>query len=113
VLPKKYRLPKDRFQTLYKQGVKNRAKYGMVIALKDSNLKNPLLGIVVSKKIGNAVKRHRMTRLIRNVFLNTLKENPKIENAPYYIEYIAFEFCDEYSVLEEELQKQIITTLSK
>ena len=106
MLSKKYRLPKEKFQYIYKKGEKFRGKYGMLIAVSTDEMKSPKLGIVVSKKIGNSVKRHRMTRLVRNIFLNTVKEN-NLKNTPLLLEYIAFEYCDNYKLLEEELSKQI------
>jgi ribonuclease P protein component len=111
VLPKKYRLPKEKFQYIYKKGVKLRGRYGMLVSLKGSQLENPKLGIVVNKKIGNAVARHKMTRLIRNIFTETVKEEA-LEKSPALLQYIAFEFCDEYSFLKKEIREQIKKALS-
>ena len=106
MLPKKYRLPKEKFQYVYKNGIKLRGRFGMLVYLKDSSVESPKLGIVVSKKIGNAVRRHRMTRLVRNVFTDNVAnvENHKL---PALLQYIAFEFCDDYSELKKELDKQL------
>ena len=111
MLPKKYRLPKEKFQYIYKHGKKLRGRYGMLVSVEDLKIANPMLGIVVNKKIGNAVMRHRMTRLIRNIFIETVKEE-KLEQSPTLLQYIAFEFCDEYRELEKELRKDIIEALS-
>ena len=112
MLPKQYRLPKEKFQQIYKKGFKLRGKYGMLVVLKDESLSNPKFGMVVSKKIGNAVRRHKMTRLIRNIFTSTVKEN-KLEKTPLFLEYIAFEYCEEYKLLEKEFGKQILEAFSK
>jgi ribonuclease P protein component len=112
MLSKKYRLPKEKFQYIYKNGKKIRGRYGMLVFVKDSTLKNPKLGIVVSKKVGNAVKRHRMTRLVRNIFTETVKEN-LLDSSPYFLQYVAFEFCDSFGDLKEEFSKQTKEALEK
>ena len=84
----------------------------MLIALKDDKVKTPQLGIVVNKKIGNAVARHKMTRLIRNIFMEEVKKESR-EESPTLLQYIAFEFCDEYSLLREELKEQIKKVLTE
>lgn len=101
MLPKKYRLPAKEFQHLYKSGFKAKGKYGMIISLPNS-CKHPLFGFVVSKKIGNAVQRHRMTRLLRVIFMEAVK-NFQLDNLSQSFSYIAFEFCNEYAVLKEEI----------
>lgn len=111
MLPKKYRLPAKEFQLLYKNGFKVRGKYGMLVSKRNS-LSTPLFGFVVSKKIGNAVQRHRMTRLLRAVSMELVKEL-KIETEGINFQYIAFEFCDEYFVLKEELSSQMKTSIEK
>ena len=83
----------------------------MLVYLKDNKLENPKLGIVVNKKIGNAVERHRMTRLVRNIFTETVKKE-SLEKSPALLQYIAFEFCGEYSPLKKELKEQIKKALA-
>ncbi len=111
MLPKKFRLPKEKFQYIYSKGIKLRGKYGMLIYSRDIDLKNPLLGIVVSRKIGNSVRRHKMTRLVRNIFISVVKEKDLFQS-PVLFEYIAFDFCDDYNLLKKELEGQIIKALS-
>lgn len=101
MLPKKYRLPAKEFQHLYKSGFKAKGKYGMIISL-PNNHKHPLFGFVVSKKIGNAVQRHRMTRLLRVIFMEAIK-NFQLDNLGQSFSYIAFEFCNEYTILKDEI----------
>jgi len=84
----------------------------MLIAQKDEKLSNPLLGIVASKKIGNAVQRHRMTRLVRNIYLDILEKNSTFKNSPTLLEYISFEYCDSYATLSNELSEQIEKALA-
>jgi len=83
----------------------------MLVFLKNDKLKNPQLGIVVNKKIGNAVIRHRMTRLIRNIFTNTIRSE-SLEKSPTLLQYVAFKFCNNYHLLERELKEQLKKALS-
>jgi len=105
MLPKKYRLPAKEFQFLYKNGFKVRGKYGMLVS--KLNTKNsPQFGFVVSKKVGNAVARHKMTRLLRVASMEAVKEFELNEQGVSF-EYIAFIFCDEYSKLKDEFFYQV------
>jgi ribonuclease P protein component len=110
MLPKKYRLPAKLFRSIYTRGNKYRGQYGMLIANPTSS-PTPRFGFVVSKKIGNAVFRHHMTRLLRNIVLEAVKEYG-LDQKPKDFEYIAFVFCDDYFLLKEELFKQIASTLN-
>ena len=60
------------FQIVYRKGNSNANKY-LVMYLLENNLNKNRLGISVSKKVGNSVVRHRITRLIRESF--RLNEN--------------------------------------
>lgn len=57
----------DLFQCVYKQGKYYANKYLVIYVLKN-NLGYNRLGISVSKKVGNSVVRHRLTRLIRESY---------------------------------------------
>lgn len=58
-------LKKNRdFQHVYRNGTSYANKYLVMYVLKNQTLKNRL-GISVSKKVGNSIVRHRLTRLIR------------------------------------------------
>ena len=64
------------FQIIYKKGRSYANKYLVMYVLENHREENRL-GISVSKKVGNSVVRHRVTRLIResyrlhkNEFLN-------------------------------------------
>lgn len=104
MLPKRHRLPAKDFQNLYKSGFKVKGKYGMLIS--KQNTKNiPLFGFVVSKKIGNAVQRHRMTRLLRVISMDAIKEIDLAQGRSF--QYIAFEFCGIYKDLKKEFFSQV------
>ena len=55
------------FQIVYKNGKSYANKY-LVMYLLNNNKEENRLGISVSKKVGNSVVRHRVTRLIREAY---------------------------------------------
>ena len=64
------------FQTIYKRGRSYANKYLVMYVLENKEEENRL-GISVSKKVGNSVIRHRITRLIREGYrlqLNNFKK---------------------------------------
>ncbi len=61
-------LKKNRdFQNVYKKGTSKKYRHLVMIVLKNQYMKNRL-GISVSKKVGNSVVRHRITRLLRESY---------------------------------------------
>lgn len=57
----------NQFQKVYKEGKSKANKYLVMYVLKN-NLSINRLGISVSKKVGNSVVRHHLTRLIRESY---------------------------------------------
>ena len=55
------------FQLVYKCGKSYANKY-LVMYMKENNTRKNRLGISVSKKVGNSIVRHRLTRLIRESY---------------------------------------------
>ena len=55
------------FQFVYKNGKSYANKY-FVMYVKENGLETNRLGISVSKKVGNSVVRHRVTRLVRESY---------------------------------------------
>ena len=55
------------FSRVYKKGKSRANKYFVLLALKN-DLPVNRLGISVSKKVGNSVVRHRITRLVREAY---------------------------------------------
>ncbi|MCK9416186.1 MAG: ribonuclease P protein component [Candidatus Dojkabacteria bacterium] len=104
MLQKRYRLPPKLFKYIYEKGDKYRDEYGMLIAVPYSTEITPKFGFVVSKKIGNAPQRHRMTRLLRVVVKESVEEMRLNDNG-YIYEYIAFKFCNDFHALKESFQK--------
>ena len=61
-------LKKNRdFQQVYKRGTSKANRYLVMYVLPNQHMTNRL-GISVSKKVGNSVVRHRLTRLIRESY---------------------------------------------
>lgn len=61
-------LKKNReFQSVYRRGL-GKANRLLVMIVKKNELSENRIGISVSKKVGNSVVRHRITRLIREIF---------------------------------------------
>jgi len=56
-----------KFREVYKNG-KYFANKFLVVYITENNTENNYLGITVSKKVGNSVVRHRITRLVREVY---------------------------------------------
>lgn len=101
MLPKNFRLPPKSFDKVYRNGVKKRGNYGMIVYV-ENEVNNPRFGFVVSKKIGNAVFRHRMTRLLRVVMMEIVNEK-NLHSLAKDFQYIAFKFCDKKNVLKEDI----------
>ena len=99
MLPKENRLSKKEFQKLDKNARKFRGEYGMFV-LEKYEEKSSKLGFIVNKKIGNAVQRHKMTRLLRDIARKHLKNTPNIKGV-----YIAYKYCDDYEKLEKDFTK--------
>lgn len=55
------------FQNVYKNGKSYANRYFVMYVL-ENNLKKNRLGISVSKKVGNSVIRHHITRLVREAY---------------------------------------------
>ena len=55
------------FQAVYKNGRSFANRY-LVMYIKENGTKRNRIGISVSKKVGNSVVRHRMTRLVRESY---------------------------------------------
>lgn len=106
MLPKKYRLPPDQFPVVYKNGKKARGEYGMLIALSKESGPTPQFGFVVSKKVGGAVQRHRLTRILRVCVMECVKEI-SLDNCGFHFQYIAFKFCNEKAPLKTEILNQL------
>lgn len=61
-------LKKNRdFQLVYKKGTSFANRY-LVMYIKENQLQRNRLGISVSKKVGNSIVRHHLTRLIRESY---------------------------------------------
>jgi ribonuclease P protein component len=102
MFPKKHKLSSKEFQTVYDRGVKFKGQYGMVITYHLPTFNDYKVGFVVSKKVGNAVKRHLTVRRLRALFR---KEISSIDT-PLLYQYVSFQFPDSFSELEKEVSSQ-------
>ncbi|MGI6423326.1 MAG: ribonuclease P protein component [Candidatus Dojkabacteria bacterium] len=107
MLPYLHRLNSKEISKVYNEGKKYRGEFGMLVVLQ-SKENIAQFAFVVNKKIGNAVLRHRMTRLLREITMEVIKEHD-FENKPFKCQYIAFKYCDNYEKLKEEYSEQIKT----
>jgi len=70
MLNKKYRINSSKeYNYLYKKGKKIQGRF-MVIFMVENDLNINRFGIVASKKVGNAVKRNRAKRRLREIIRN-------------------------------------------
>jgi ribonuclease P protein component len=111
MLPKKFRLPPKNFDRVYRNGEKLRGKYGMFVCFKNDK-KNPRFGFVVSKKVGGAVLRNRMTRLLRVIVMEIIREK-ELEYLSMDFQYVAFKFCNSKSLLKKDVSSQFKKFLEK
>lgn len=67
---------KRHFALATKRGTKYSNRYFVVYYFKDNSLKfdGPKIGFIVSKKVGNSVVRHKVTRRLRHIFIGNLGE---------------------------------------
>ncbi|MBU0755937.1 MAG: ribonuclease P protein component [Planctomycetes bacterium] len=65
---------KREFDQVFKKGVKG-VNHALVLYLLPNDVKRNRLGLAVGKKVGNAVRRNRVKRMIREAFR---LENPRI-----------------------------------
>ena len=69
-MKKEYRVKKEKeFQNVFKKGKSTANRQFVVYVLHKENQDHFRIGLSVSKKIGNAVARNRIKRLIRQFFL--------------------------------------------
>lgn len=109
MLARKYRIKQDHdFSLIYKKGRKFRGKYGMISILYPLDRFNsdalPLFGYVVSKKIGNAVVRHKYKRQLRAITFELLKDEnfiKKLRGAK--ITFIAYKIPETFDALKKEI----------
>ena len=74
---KSYRVKKNtEFQEVFKHGKSFANRQFVVYVLKKKNRKHFRIGLSVSKKLGNAVKRNEIKRYIRQVFLELKEDIP-------------------------------------
>ena len=106
------------FQRVYKKGQSYANKYLVMYILKQDTQKNRI-GISVSKKVGNSVVRHRLTRLIRESYRLNESEfvsgldmiviaRPGAKGRNFFeIESALLHLCRLHSILKKEEKKEV------
>lgn len=100
------------FKRLYYQGAYKTSPFLVVYCKRGRGKKNVRFGITTGKKIGNAVKRNRARRIIKEAFLHLARNLPV---SGYEFVFVARKGCDECKMQEikEQMKKQILFLLSK
>ena len=109
MLHKRYRInsPKD-FNLIYKKGRKFRGEFGMLIALPSNDIKTNKIGLIVGKKVGNAVQRNLLTRRLRFLAGKDIILNDDIlQIGTHKFSYIAYKQPETFESLERDWNKQI------
>ena len=112
-------LKKNRdFQQVYKRGTSKANRYLVMYVLPNQHMMNRL-GISVSKKVGNSVVRHRLTRLIRESYrLNEMEfdnsldivvvARPQAKDRSYQeIESALMHLADKHAIVGKNNDKEI------
>ena len=106
------------FQRVYKKGQSYANKYLVMYILEQDTQKNRI-GISVSKKVGNSVVRHRLTRLIRESYRLNESEfvrgldiiviaRPGAKGRNFFeIESALLHLCRLHSILKKEEKKEV------
>lgn len=89
------------FQKAYKKGKSAAASTVVLYAMKNYDKKTTLVGITVAKSLGNAVKRNRMKRKIREAYRSL---HPFVKDG-YIIVLVAKKACFDahFTVIQEEI----------
>lgn len=102
----------ESFQAVYKNGKSAANKYLVIYVLKN-NLNYNRLGISVSKKVGNSIVRHRLTRLIRESYrLNEEKFNSSLNDT--YYDFVVIARVNANTVKKcKEIEDAMLNVISK
>ena len=105
------------FRKAYKNGKYKSGKYVTVYILPNKGDTNRI-GIVTSKKVGNAVQRNRMRRLIREIFRKEITEHVHGYDFIFYVKAshrvaansnrkLRAEYIPTYQELEEDILRVV------
>jgi len=120
MLPKEFRMKsKKDFTYVYRRGKRIGGEYGVMNFLLDSAVeKNDtialLFGFVTSKKIGKAVKRNRVRRILSAIahseglpFLQNSFQGEEYKGKRIFILFNVLKYCNDYKVLARQYMWQL------
>lgn len=108
MFPKEHKLTSSEFPYVYEKGFKIKGEFGVLIGARPVKGSEYKIGIVVNKKVGNAVTRHFVSRRIRSLFRENLKEYP----TSLLLQYVAYQNTSDYKKLSNEFNKQYIDMIN-
>lgn len=112
MLRSKFRLKSSNdFDQLYKDGKRFKGEYGMFLCKISPEGNTPRFGFVVSKKIGNAVVRHKLQRRLRHIVKEYMNDSGSCDkgscdcNIGMKCSFIAFKNANSYHDLKVDVYK--------
>ncbi|MBQ9941027.1 MAG: ribonuclease P protein component [Clostridia bacterium] len=101
------------FSRAFCKGINIVGKNIVVYALKCKNAKESKIGITVNKKLGDAVQRNRVKRLIKEAYRTLLQTEPKIVDEKYIFVFVARARCFNKKVKMQHIRRDIKNALEK
>lgn len=101
------------FSRVYKKGVNIVGKNIAVYALKCKNEGNSQIGITVNRKLGGAVQRNRVKRLIREAYRTLSITEPQLFTGRYLFVFVARARCFGKKTKMQHIRRDIENALRK
>ena len=101
------------FSRVYKKGVNVVGKNIAVYALKCKNEGESRIGITVNKKLGGAVQRNRVKRMIREAYRTLLLTEPGLFTGRYLFVFVARTRCFGKKTKMQHIRRDMESALRK